>query len=186
MNHVRWYVIACSKLLTVLVILTDHFGKYLKGRFLASTQLYPQFIIYCPVIFEENHSILQLTGYHKHCPIPQQCNILSTLVTKKITMPKTLLAEWGKLGSCSACPIAIFLPNSLATCKKASGYVAHWAHDMVKYFYVLPILPKWNHFEIILGKEQFTYFLVCIPTCCCLPYRPVWLDKHSNTAQWCL
>ena len=38
-------------------------------------------------------------------------------------MPKTLLAGWGKSGSCSACSIAVFLLNSLATCNGASGYV---------------------------------------------------------------
>ena len=35
-----------------------------------------------------------------------------------------LLADWGELGSCSACPNIVFLPNSLETCNGASGYVA--------------------------------------------------------------
>ena len=42
------------------------------------------------------------------------------------TLPKTLLAEPGKLGSCSVCPIAVFLTNSIATCNGANGYVAHY------------------------------------------------------------
>ena len=37
---------------------------------------------------------------------------------------KTLLAEQGKLRSCSACLIDVFLANSLATCSRASGNVA--------------------------------------------------------------
>ena len=40
------------------------------------------------------------------------------------TLPKTLLAERGRLESCSACPIAIFFAEF--TSHIASGYVAHW------------------------------------------------------------
>ena len=39
------------------------------------------------------------------------------------TLPETLLAEQGKLGSCSPSPIVSFFLDSLATCNGASGYV---------------------------------------------------------------
>ena len=47
------------------------------------------------------------------------------LIKVSCTLPKTSLAERGKLGSLSACPIYVFLPNLLATCEGESAYVAH-------------------------------------------------------------
>ena len=51
------------------------------------------------------------------------------------TLPKTVLAEQGKLGSCSAYLIAVFLLNSLAT-GQAVMLPAEWQCSCILAFFV--------------------------------------------------
>ena len=55
------------------------------------------------------------------CPVSTS-TYPATLLNKGDTLPTTLLAERGKSGYCSACPIAVFFAKF--TYNKASGYVA--------------------------------------------------------------
>ena len=100
------------------------------------------------------------------------------------TLPKTLIAERGKLGSCSTFPIAIF---AKFTSNRASGYFASCQYYMVvqiemdtpqAYSLMHRTLSTWSNYFWIGARELF---LICI----CLVFARIREKILKLTLLWC-